>query len=218
MRTQAIPDCRYCPDPNRVAATSGALTINALALLALMIPISAIEIPKLVTVKPNPKIEATLYPPQPVKTTPLPSPVPPRPVPRAQPTPVPVSVPVPMPVPVETVAVAPPTTPVAPPGPVDLSPTPPGADVQLVPRSMPKPVYPRAELARGVEGVVLVRVRVGREGVPMQIRLERSSGNANLDRAALDGAKKWRFEPALQAGEAVEVEATVPVRFSILSG
>jgi len=219
MRTQAIPDCRYCPDPNRIAATSGALFVNALAVLALMIPIAAIEIPKLTIVKPVPKIEATLYPKQQQPIVRVPSPIPPRPHQQVAPVRTPVAVPVPVAIPVEIpTTAAPPIDSFSVPVTIETIPTTPDGDVQLVPKSMPKPIYPRAELVRGIEGEVLVHLRVNRDGVPTQIRVERSSGSPNLDRAALDAARKWRFMPTMQAGAAVEAEGTVPVRFSILSG
>ena len=182
-----------------------------------MIPISAIEIPGLTIVKPEPTTVVTMYPKEQPIPVQIPSPAPPQP--HAAPVPVPVAVPVPMPMPVPaTAAETPAIEAISLPIPIAADPVTPGMDVELVPRSMPKPVYPRAELARGIEGTVLVRLRVNRAGEPVEIRLERSSGSPNLDRAALDAARKWRFQPTMQGGGAVEVEGTVPVRFSILSG
>ena len=215
MRTQAIEDCRYCPNPSRVAATSGALTLHVAAFLVLMIPISVVQVPKLIQAPKN-VLTARIIEQPPV---PIPAVIPPlrqpqvrNPVVPVQPTPIVVD----QPRPIDThVEAPPPEIPAVDQGPeLHAAPT----DVAIMPRSMPKPIYPRAELVRGIEGEVVVRVRVGVDGAPVQIRLERTSGNVNLDRAALDAARKWRFFPAMQAGDAVEVETTVPVKFSILSG
>jgi protein TonB len=220
MRTATSEDCRYCPNPARVAATSGALTIHGVALLVLLIPITAVQIPRLKAPVDPDRIDARIIDEQVVP------PIPPPPahaIVRPQ-TATPIQV-QPQPTGIAAVDTAPSQN-VAPasqdtpgldtPGPIDVAPV--ASDATVKKRYAPVPPYPLAALRAGIQGEVLVRIRIDRDGVPAEIRIEHSSGNALLDRAALDGVRRWLFEPALRNGVPVEVWATVPVRFSIQHG
>jgi protein TonB len=77
------------------------------------------------------------------------------------------------------------------------------------------PVYPALARERGQEGRVVVRLVVGADGVPADIRLAESSGVAALDAAALDAVRQWRFAPARRAGAAVAEERLAPVVFRL---
>lgn len=79
----------------------------------------------------------------------------------------------------------------------------------------PKPVYPLAARRRGIEGRVLLRVRVSAAGQPMSTDIEDSSGHRILDLAARDAVREWRFVPAHRGDEPVEAFALVPIRFSL---
>jgi len=57
------------------------------------------------------------------------------------------------------------------------------------------PLYPRAARARGATGVVVLAVRIAPDGEVAELRVERSSGHADLDRSALAAMGRWRFEP-----------------------
>lgn len=82
--------------------------------------------------------------------------------------------------------------------------------------SNPKPPYPPAELAAGIEGVVTLRVEVRADGSVRSADLSQSSGNANLDKSALNTVRNyWRFTPARAHGRSVQWEGEVPVRFQI---
>jgi protein TonB len=64
---------------------------------------------------------------------------------------------------------------------------------------------------RGTErGTVTLMVLVNREGGVAEVKLEKTSGSANLDRHAIQAVKDWRFSPARSDGEAVEQR--IPVR------
>jgi protein TonB len=63
--------------------------------------------------------------------------------------------------------------------------------------------------------VVKVRVRVGVDGEVREVTLESSCGHAVLDRAALDGVRRWRFRPGRRGGKPVESEVVVPVDFRL---
>lgn len=61
-------------------------------------------------------------------------------------------------------------------------------------------------------------VLVGTDGKPKLIRVERSSGLAACDRAALQAAIQWRFVPALRHGEPIDAYARIPVHFYAIGG
>ena len=76
--------------------------------------------------------------------------------------------------------------------------------------------YPAAALARRQQGVAHVRFVMNREGRVLSSQLERSSGNAALDRAALDmltRAQPLPRPPAEVTGDRIEL--VVPVEFFI---
>jgi protein TonB len=50
--------------------------------------------------------------------------------------------------------------------------------------------YPWAARRRGLEGTVVLSFRVSPEGVPVDVRVLRSSGHKMLDEAALRGLKR----------------------------
>lgn len=79
----------------------------------------------------------------------------------------------------------------------------------------PAPRYPLIARRNGEQGTVTLRVRVTRTGEPGSVVLERSSGSAALDAAALATVKEWRFVPARRDGEAVEASVLVPIVFRL---
>jgi protein TonB len=79
----------------------------------------------------------------------------------------------------------------------------------------PPPDYPAAARRRGLEGLVVVRVRVLADGTAGAAEVSESSGHGILDRAARDAVAGWRFRPALRDGQPVEQDLEVPVRFRL---
>lgn len=78
------------------------------------------------------------------------------------------------------------------------------------------PPYPRPEMAAGVQGKVVLRVLVGIDGVPLEVSIETSSGSRALDQSALRHVRKtWRFQPAMHDGHAVQAYGLVPIVFSL---
>ncbi|OGA05772.1 MAG: hypothetical protein A2W68_09135 [Betaproteobacteria bacterium RIFCSPLOWO2_02_64_14] len=97
-----------------------------------------------------------------------------------------------------------------------------GVDAPLVPPALnaaylrnPAPRYPLIARRNGEQGTVTLRLLVTREGVPVQVSVEKSSGSAHLDGAALDAVKTWRFVPGRRGAEAVEAWVLVPVVFKL---
>ena len=90
----------------------------------------------------------------------------------------------------------------------------PSATLEYVRATSPR--YPINELRNGVQGTVLLRVLVDVDGAPVSVTVESSSGNRNLDKAALQHVlKTWRFKPAMQDGQAVQAYGLVPIAFSL---
>lgn len=74
--------------------------------------------------------------------------------------------------------------------------------------------YPDQLRDAGIGGVVRLSLLVGRDGVPTDMRLLQTSGNAELDRAATRVARVLRFEPARSRnGDALQVWASFPIVF-----
>ena len=77
----------------------------------------------------------------------------------------------------------------------------------------PPPRYPSDALRRGESGTVLVRVEVDINGAPAGVALVQRSGSRDLDRAAMEAVRKWRFMPAQRDGQAVASSLVIPIDF-----
>lgn len=83
-----------------------------------------------------------------------------------------------------------------------------------IPTQSPPPRYPPRALRRGEQGVVNVRAAIGPDGVPTSVSLVSGSGSRDLDRAALDAVRQWRFLPAMENGRPTVGTVVVPIEFS----
>ncbi|MFA6169927.1 MAG: energy transducer TonB [Candidatus Margulisiibacteriota bacterium] len=77
------------------------------------------------------------------------------------------------------------------------------------------PVYPQAALENGLEGQAILSVYVGDNGQPWKVEVKNSSGNSDLDLAAISALWQWRFNPASQSGAAIASWFEVPVKFAL---
>lgn len=80
-----------------------------------------------------------------------------------------------------------------------------------------EPRYPPAARRARVQGTVYLRVIIGTDGRPREVRVERSSGHEVLDAAARAAVEKWLFRPYRENGVARMATVIVPVEFSISS-
>ncbi|MUV14773.1 TonB family protein [Lysobacter sp. HX-5-24] len=104
------------------------------------------------------------------------------------------------------------------PAPVAPAPTAPPAMADSAspsPISRPPPRYPSRALRMRETGTVRVLVAVGADGVPTDVSVESSSQSRDLDRAALEAVRKWRFRPAQRGGQPVAGSVVVPIEFRL---
>lgn len=73
--------------------------------------------------------------------------------------------------------------------------------------------HPRHLAVAGVAGTTVLRLLVGAEGQVDSVEVARSSGHPGLDSAAVHGARRMTFEPAVRGGQPVAAWVDVPVRF-----
>lgn len=78
----------------------------------------------------------------------------------------------------------------------------------------PPPTYPAAALRRGDRGSVVVRVDVDAAGAPAAVTIVQRSGLRDLDRAAAEAVRRWRFQPAQSNGQPVPGSIEVPFDFT----
>ena len=58
-------------------------------------------------------------------------------------------------------------------------------------------------------------ILVGVDGLPKDVKVEKSSGHRDLDRAAMEAVRKYRFNPEIRNGKKVEGYARVPITFNL---
>lgn len=104
---------------------------------------------------------------------------------------------------------APPKPPVAPPPPGDY-------EISLDLASRVQPTYPGFDVIYALGGTVVLDAVITNTGSLFDLRVERSSGHRELDRAALDAVRRWRFEPGNQSGHHVGGVARIPLHFDPL--
>jgi TonB family protein len=103
--------------------------------------------------------------------------------------------------------------------PVDTYPTVPGrvrvsqgVMAQLTITKVP-PQYPQEAKDARIQGAVLMRVVIDKEGNISNIQL--ISGHPGLAPAAIEAVKQWKYRPYLLNGEPVEVDTQVQVSFTL---
>jgi protein TonB len=79
----------------------------------------------------------------------------------------------------------------------------------------PAPLYPIIARRNGEQGTVTLKVLVTPEGKPESVSIDKSSGSAHLDSAALETVRSWRFAPARRGTQPVEAWMLVPIVFRL---
>jgi TonB family protein len=80
-----------------------------------------------------------------------------------------------------------------------------------------QPPYPPDAIKNREQGMVMLKVLVGTDGSARQVVVDGDSTKASpeLAKVASDAAAKWRFNPKVENGKAVEAWTKVPVLFSL---
>ena len=84
-----------------------------------------------------------------------------------------------------------------------------------VPTSKFPPSYPASLLSKGIGGKVLVACEVDETGRIVSSKIRQSSGQAELDKAALAAVAKYKFKPAIKSGRKVRASCLVPFNFEV---
>lgn len=136
--------------------------------------------------------------------------------------------------PVTETAAPPPPIPVAPapveaapaaiaavPAPPPVPPAPPAPPPVVAPNfnaaylNNPPPSYPAMARRRGRHGKVMLRVFVSAGGSAQSVQLRSSSRHEELDQAAMEAVRRWRFVPARQDDQPVAAWVLVPITFTL---
>jgi TonB family protein len=78
-----------------------------------------------------------------------------------------------------------------------------------------EPRYTKAAIEARVTGPVVLTIVVGSDGVARDIKVKRTL-DPGLDANAVAAVRRWKFQPALKAGSAVSVRATIEVNFRLM--
>ena len=105
----------------------------------------------------------------------------------------------------------------APSGPSLAALPPDGVTQTAVPRGgyQVRPSYPHNARRLGIQGTTLLSVFVAADGRVADVVVKQSAGHPDLDQAAADAIKRWRFEPARRGSEAVAMWVLLPVEFRL---
>jgi len=157
-------------------------------------------------------------PPLPPKPQPQQKAPPPLPVVAAPPSPAPAPfvVPVqpePTPAPPQPVVLQAPPAPPAPPPPPPPPRTISATEVQFL--KTPTLEYPLASRRARESGRVVLRFFIDERGLPRNVQVNRSSGFARLDEAAVAAIQRALFRPYAENGQAIGVWALVPLDFDL---
>jgi periplasmic protein TonB len=78
-----------------------------------------------------------------------------------------------------------------------------------------RPAYPSSARNLGIQGTTLLQVLVSDSGRVAEVVVKQSAGHPDLDRAAADAVRRWRFEPARRGRDPVEMWVQLPFEFRL---
>jgi protein TonB len=81
-------------------------------------------------------------------------------------------------------------------------------------RNVP-PDYPDAALSGKLSGVVTVEFTVGTNGEPRDVRVTDASPPGVFDKSAITAVKRWRYNPVMVNGTAVEIPVRTAIHFEL---
>lgn len=77
------------------------------------------------------------------------------------------------------------------------------------------PQYPNSLLKKGVGGKVVVTCVVDTGGQTISSKIKQSSGQPELDKAALQAVGRWKFKPARRNGKPMQATCNIPFTFEV---
>jgi protein TonB len=90
-----------------------------------------------------------------------------------------------------------------------------GTDSEIGIVSRVEPKYPQAAVDQRVEGTTSVAIRVDTDGSAGEVRVLHTSGDPELDEAAVRAVRKWIFTPAIVHSQVVPAWGRLEVNFSL---
>jgi TonB family protein len=75
--------------------------------------------------------------------------------------------------------------------------------------------YPSMAVRQGDQGMTGLSFHIEPDGSVKDVIVVQSSGHSDLDQATVDCVSKWRYYPATQSGQAVEIDDQFRVRWSL---
>jgi protein TonB len=88
-------------------------------------------------------------------------------------------------------------------------------DAAPVPQRAIRPVYPIGARRRGESGAVTLDAAIGADGRVRAVRVQTSSGFAELDHAAQRAVEQARFTPAQRQGAPVDARIALTILFRL---
>ena len=86
-------------------------------------------------------------------------------------------------------------------------------DLVQVAHQPPAPHYPKEAREKRIEGVVVVAITIGKDGIPRTAQA--ISGPQELRAVAAEYARAWRFKPTIIKGEVVEAKFVLNMPFNL---
>jgi TonB family protein len=78
------------------------------------------------------------------------------------------------------------------------------------------PVYPEEAKKNGIEGTIVLKVLVDKDGNVKKAEVtRRTDGSVALEQAAIDAAKQWTFKPATIKKQPVQIWVSLPFKFKL---
>jgi protein TonB len=78
-----------------------------------------------------------------------------------------------------------------------------------------RPVYPPAAKHKNIEGIVVVKFMVTKEGTVESVSVLKSKPQGYFEKAAIDAVRKWKFQPGTIGEEPVNTWMTAMVKFRL---
>lgn len=92
----------------------------------------------------------------------------------------------------------------------------PGKSLEAIASTIRLAPYPPMSMRLGEQGITIVSVAIGQDGVPTDVTVAKSSGNSRLDNAAIAEVKTdWRWQPPLEDCKPTTANTLVSLGFHI---